>query len=192
MRRATYKPRRYPVVLQKFQPTPSLRRATTQSGYLMHISNISTHALLAEGDASRLARLDVIRKFQPTPSLRRATPSSFIKRSMMSLFQPTPSLRRATGIPVRKNRESRISTHALLAEGDYNGAFTGTQIDISTHALLAEGDCRRACSREIYPHFNPRPPCGGRRPRRLDACKPGQDISTHALLAEGDGTYMVA
>ena len=58
---------------------------------------------------------------------------------------------------------ARISTHALLAEGDEHVLrHAAGHVRISTHALLAEGDKRLLDSPLSYV------------------------ISTHALLAEGD------
>ena len=85
---------------------------------------------------------------------------------------------------------------------------------ISTHALLAEGDWKRGYDpKRQYCHFNPRPPCGGRQYVDIIHPKP-QDfnprppcggrlvwkflvavdicISTHALLAEGDAARCIA
>ena len=60
----------------------------------------------------------------------------------------------------------RISTHALLAEGDHPPPTASQEISqISTHALLAEGDARESW---YYVATD--------------------NISTHALLAEGDTT----
>ena len=101
----------------RFQPTPSLRRATHDpDAILMH------------------------KTFQPTPSLRRAT-FSFCRSLSRGIFQPTPSLRRATQKQIPRLAHSHISTHALLAEGDTVGELHVVYIvPISTHALLAEGD----------------------------------------------------
>ena len=57
--------------------------------------DISTHALLAEGDPEQPGDADAL-KFQPTPSLRRATIPL-----LLAVHVKLP-----------------ISTHALLAEGD--------------------------------------------------------------------------
>ena len=58
------------------------------------------------------------------------------------IFQPTPSSRRATAPPLgERHQHLRISTHALLAEGDVIPDAIDSMMDrISTHALLAEGD----------------------------------------------------
>ena len=101
-----------------FQPTPSLRRATPQTAYTNGCpAEISTHALLAEGDAG----------------------------------------------PTGPAGAQGISTHALLAEGDRPAAASAlSTTSISTHALLAEGDARFPPERRCGFYFNPRPPCGGR------------------------------
>ena len=59
------------------------------------LGDISTHALLAEGDFVLIITLQHSR-FQPTPSLRRATTSEYDAGVEGVAFQPTPSLRRAT------------------------------------------------------------------------------------------------
>ena len=59
-------------------------------------------------------------------------------------------------------RGLEISTHALLAEGDGLGLQQVPHGPISTHALLAEGDRPHAAEPAAGPYFNPRPPCGGR------------------------------
>ena len=61
----------------------------------MLYDDISTHALLAEGDATGGGGMVEVVQFQPTPSLRRATDSG-LEDYVVAL----------------------ISTHALLAEGD--------------------------------------------------------------------------
>ena len=150
--------------IHAFQPTPSLRRATTASEIRAMRYAISTHALLAEGDEGRDKIMAKPSIFQPTPSLRRATTPRPSAPSPLTHFNPRPPCggRRAGGRPADKEetyfnprppcggrrRSSRghhphkgISTHALLAEGDYyilDPEFR--EVRISTHALLAEGD----------------------------------------------------
>ena len=82
---------------------------------------------------------------------------------------------------------SRISTHALLAEGDFwLTAVSSYLLEFQPTPSLrrATGDGTRPCP-QTY-HFNPRPPCGG---RHVEARirERFSEISTHALLAEGDG-----
>ena len=123
-------------------------------------------------------------------------------------FQSTPSVWRETIPPDRFRRRQRISIHSLRVEGDprdcppWKDDFifqstpsvwreTKCSVDgvknagISIHSLRVEGDgcCMRRTSR--YNHFNPLPPCGGRRSiNRLLAV--GLIISIHSLRVEGD------
>ena len=132
---------------------------------------ISTHALLAEGDAVSASTLLSLFLFQPTPSLRRATPCGSVgiihhlhfnprppcggrlhslRRGLLLLqFQPTPSLRRATS---SRAGAGRPSPH-------FNPRPP------------CGGRLRCAGSTGRYTHFNPRPPCGGRLQRqRYEPC----------------------
>ena len=127
--------------IHAFQPTPSLRRATTASEIRAMRYAISTHALLAEGDEGRDKIMAKPSIFQPTPSLRRATTPRPSAPSPLTHFNPRPPCggRRAGGRPADKEETyfnprppcggrpvisicdlltERISTHALLAEGD--------------------------------------------------------------------------
>ena len=61
---------------------------------------------------------------------------------MPTIFQSTPSIRRATSGPGKTRCSARISIHALHTEGDGPERAPGPQ----------------------SPHFNPRPPYGGRPP----------------------------
>ena len=61
-----------------------------------------------------------------------------------------------------KNKESRISIHALRGEGDDIKFIANIPIRISIHALRGEGDCFVASNVFIFCDFNPRPPWGGR------------------------------
>ena len=146
-----------------FQPTPSLRRATTfQSWAPPAYRNfnprppcggrrdrhhrqkgpvcISTHALLAEGDADGESVDFVYINFnprppcggRPEPDVRRLYTVHISTHALLAEgdvrlgpgvtgleeFQPTPSLRRATKIMRCSHDSKSISTHALLAEGD--------------------------------------------------------------------------
>ena len=81
----------------------------------------------------------------------------------MMLFQSTPSARRATEKALRYKLAKWISIHALREEGD-----DGT--------LMQSTDPT---------NFNPRPPRGGRPPKR-DVEHGKHHISIHALREEGD------
>ena len=106
---------------ERFQSTPSLRRATAIiiEGPLR--LQVSIHALLAESDPAAPSLGAAVNVFQSTPSLRRATygvrvgpvvgdvsihallaesdDQLVLAPANCSLFQSTPSLRRATPVP---------------------------------------------------------------------------------------------
>ena len=132
---------------------------------IVHICRgISIHALLAESDASRRKTTDMRqRHFYPrSPCGERHRFGRVI--DVQFVFLSTLSLRRATLQKSKKDRQSSISIHALLAESD------GIHYDnynlhcvISIHALLAESDvyfCRPGVDSA---YFYPRSPCGERR-----------------------------
>ena len=174
--------------IHAFQPTPSLRRATTASEIRAMRYAISTHALLAEGDEGRDKIMAKPSIFQPTPSLRRATCRRSIwdhrqhisthallaegdanitgdKALLDALFQPTPSLRRATRYPKLWMHSTTCYFNPRPPCGGrlYSVLGDTDRATISTHALLAEGDPAPAHTTvNEFAHFNPRPPCGGR------------------------------
>ncbi len=101
-------------------------------------------------------------------------------------FQSTLSLRRATGGHITARGDGGISIHALLAESDDELRSAGKVRALfqSTLSLRRATDTyhgKYQGSRD----FNPRSPCGERRPRKSFSyhhiC-----ISIHALLAESD------
>ena len=129
------------------------------------ISNISTHALLAEGDQSRC-----------------------MSRYRRTYFNPRPPYGGRLRPAGRGVDDHVISTHALLTEGDFNDCEPNPHLRvISTHALLTEGDISYPTPQYGSWNFNPRPPYGGRRLQSGFAHRPNLSISTHALLTEGDG-----
>ena len=100
-----------------------------------------------------------------------------------------------------------ISIHALREEGDYRENKRLMEELISIHALREEGDVKKQISQAFLPNFYPRPPRGGRLPRKqavdgrayfyprpprggrllLFQRRPGAvKISIHALREEGD------
>ena len=190
-----------------FQPTPSLRRATTASrspwphrgdfnprppcggrriagGFPLGPQRISTHALLAEGDVLAV----LIRKaFDISTHALLAEGDYRAKRNKPNqlYFNPRPPCGGRLCWSHSSKCFRHISTHALLAEGDGEIGHNRQHSKISTHALLAEGDARSAASATSSSDFNPRPPCGGRLIMDTPISR-GEHISTHALLAEGD------
>ena len=147
---------------ERFQSTPSLRRATAIiiEGPLR--LQVSIHALLAESDPWRSSASINHQRFNPRPPCgERQEGMEFSWHDF--LFQSTPSLRRATAVSTYENALDEVSIHALLAESDENqGSF-----------------------RHVLTSFNPRPPCGERLPF-LAVNAGGGSVSIHALLAESD------
>ena len=145
----------------------------------MQTTSISTHALLAEGDSTSARCPLAVLPFQPTPSLRRATCRRLMLLLHSSYFNPRPPCGgRQAAHPHRaacphfnprppcggrpRPRPGllgavRISTHALLAEGDYCQLPAGFFQGISTHALLAEGDTKTASPLSTRFIFQPTP-----------------------------------
>ena len=191
LRRAT-RLKRLLILPIAFQSAPSLRRATDYPVDAAVLMRISIRALLAEGDCCRSEGGVSNGKFQSAPSLRRATAE------------------------VRRGRhEDAISIRALLAEGDVTAPdYRGNRNRFQSAPSLRRATSRAALIHPELIHFNPRPPCGGRRacrpwlrPRCADfnprpPCggrqpaepepEPEIPISIRALLAEGDpksGTY---
>ena len=150
---------------------------------------ISIHALREEGDFRPDAGGKREYRFLSTPSARRATLAVIIVSSIFK-FLSTPSARRATTANQRQEssytnfyprppRGGRplselqnimlraISIHALREEGDLHAVF-GPRflVSISIHALREEGDSNLTTIRSRLFYFYPRPPRGGRHPRK--------------------------
>ena len=100
--------------------------------------------------------------FNPRPPRGGDGGSSAI-RNMRSYFNPRPPRggRRGTLPPTEWSRH--ISIHAPLAGGDREMMRSKyASITISIHAPLAGGDAGAGGGGQARPHFNPRPPRGGR------------------------------
>ena len=102
--------------------------------------------------------------FQSTPPVRGATTRNLASCGREQTFQSTPPVRGATFANILV-----FSPH----------------INISIHAPRAGGDSVGGTKGGGTKDFNPRPPCGGRRPFLL-RCILGQLISIHAPRAGGD------
>ena len=128
-------------VWKKFQPTPSVGRATGKTRGGEQETNISIHALRGEGDNGKFI-LDGLREadFNPRPP--------WGGRQCESLLIETVFI---------------ISIHALRGEGDDSVELDESgKIKISIHALRGEGDVGGDIVGETGSYFNPRPPWGGR------------------------------
>ena len=102
-------------------------------------------------------------QFQSTPPVRGATVARRAHTRTINEFQSTPPVRGAT------NRRVEL----------------GLTVDISIHAPRAGGDYTEFMTSICHGNFNPRPPCGGRRPHIVQD-RGGAGISIHAPRAGGD------
>ena len=78
-----------------------------------------------------------------------------------------------------------ISIHSLRVEGDNGRLRRLSTPPISIHSLRVEGDQMFSFGSQPIKHFNPLPPCGGRRKDSVAMCYI-VDISIHSLRVEGD------
>ena len=104
-------------LVEIFQSTLSVRRATTRSGLIVSGDVISIHALRKESD-------------------RTITPIKPLAR----LFQSTLSVRRATWRRGVLEAQRNISIHALRKESDNAPKSENQSVYISIHALRKESD----------------------------------------------------
>ena len=116
------------------------------------------------GATSRASARFITTLFQPTLPLRGATEPAHV-RDIDVWFQPTLPLRGATPEGGRAVPHlPRVSTHAPLAGSD-EGQIAPSQPDlVSTHAPLAGSDRQAPWCTCAGAGFNPRSPCGERRP----------------------------
>ena len=143
--------------------------------------------------ATGTATPEIIRQeyFYPRPP-RGGRPFCNYDGTALTLFLSTPSARRATTANDKRTiKQPRISIHALREEGD---GKSGEPIKART-TFLSTPSARRATGRDLsgrqqLGYFYPRPPRGGRRPRRRQRYNVG-GISIHALREEGDSAFRV-
>ena len=125
---------------------------------------ISIHSLRMEGDIPPYADIYQRLNFNPLPPHggRRMIFRMILRNS---LFQSTPSAWRETEETTEQHHICEISIHSLRMEGD--------PID-------------NVCN-QIFIHFNPLPPHGGRLLYRISRIL-SYSISIHSLRLEGDGS----
>ena len=157
-----------PVRMRPAQPVCNFYPRPPRGGRLMidpsgvvHVT-ISIHALREEGDAAETMLTNGCVIFLSTPSARRATSAGILFPGSRR-FLSTPSARRATPLLYVCAQRLAISIHALREEGDW-----------STERW-----------QKRWSNFYPRPPRGGRPPKRGRG-RPPLTISIHALREEGD------
>ncbi len=81
--------------IEKFQSTPSARRATHTGHHAGCAIDISIHALREEGDRKSGRASSSEKDFNPRPP-RGGRPNTSYQRAVADIFQSTPSARRAT------------------------------------------------------------------------------------------------
>ena len=104
--------------------------------------------------------------FQSTPPVRGATNDPDHAPNLW-VFQSTPPVRGATDKALLNSRSRTISIHAPRAGGDaIEMGLTASSLHFNPRPPC--GGRRHPAGRKRYDrHFNPRPPCGGRRARTL-------------------------
>ena len=127
-----------------FQSTPSVWRETYKRGKGAKNYVISIHSLRVEGDRTSSSPHRRRDPFQSTPSVWRETRRQQ-KRRRDKTFQSTPSVWRETVLP---------ELLSLWAEFQ------------STPSVWRETVCTKK-AHDHFQHFNPLPPCGGRRYRGM-------------------------
>ena len=141
-RRATRGPRVARRV-SRFQSTPSARRATGFEVACGLVGFISIHALREESDDCVAAKNTANIVFQSTPSARRAT-SVLMPCSSGWRFQSTPSARRAThDIRHEDAKEVDFNPRPPRGERRRHGQKDHGKHEISIHALREESDRQR-------------------------------------------------
>ena len=174
-----------PVGSLPFQSTPSEGRATRDRRQGRRNGPISIHALRGEGDRPAASTRHTNQRIS-IHALRGegdVLAEHIVNHALNFNPRPPRGGRRIFGYfsPLDK----LISIHALRGEGDGRGQLPGRRDGISIHALRGEGDGKTVqflpdpflisihalrgegdvvYRREFcfYPHFNPRPPRGGR------------------------------
>ena len=153
-----------------FNPrTPCGVRLNIESSSEEEEEEVSIHALLAECDHQPGWGNDDGTCFNPrTPcGVRQSLGLGAVDHG---LFQSTHSLRSATQVTYVGGNWDQVSIHALLAECDALFDSLLDKLDVvSIHALLAECDQDWHVPPPQISGFNPRTPCGVRRPVRFPA-----------------------
>ena len=114
-----------------------------------------------------------------------ARPSPASSSAWWSYFNPRAPCGARLAAEEGDDHDDNISTHAPLAGRDHITRETVYADGISTHAPLAGRDHTQRTASTCSFDFNPRAPCGARRPGKV-VYYPQVRISTHAPLAGRD------
>ena len=169
---------------QRFLSTPSARRATVVALQILCGRRISIHALREEGDPWTPRALLLPADFYPRPP-RGGRPPIRQSASLATNFYPRPPRggRHRAQIAKMAGKKFLSTPSARRATHQTGGRLCSKSISI--HALREEGDPHQAGRPYFRTDFYPRPPRGGRLPRRHGG-RDRQQISIHALREEGD------
>ena len=150
-------------LMQRFQSTPSVGRATSWLSDVLATLEISIHALREESDQTCSARSSAGYHFNPRPP-RGERLLGHDEIAVSQPFQSTPSARRATPFCSILRERLHISIHALREEGDGGQqAETHPGQDFNPRPPRGGRPYRRfGRHTHTLQHFNPRPPRGGR------------------------------
>ena len=163
MGRATFYRQIIAVLVDVFQSTPSVGRATA-SKYIREVRLIiSIHALRGEGDRTFSQTSAMLKHFNPRPPWGGRPQAYMCYASRRTNFNPRPPWGGRLDRRKKSNRKSNISIHALRGEGDDSVELdeSGKIKFQSTPSVgRATIDSSRLAAR--WQNFNPRPPWGGR------------------------------
>ena len=181
------RPRRstYAATGERFQSTPSARRATPRTGrtarWILYFNPRPPR-----GERRCVAKTSYSdSRFQSTPSARRATPHALKIWLTMANFNPRPPRGERLTSCLPYPQRGLISIHALREESDASTSansseklifqstpsarratvqkfFCSVFAPISIHALREESDQVQCCWLFLCNYFNPRPPRGER------------------------------
>ena len=147
----------------QFQSTPSVWRETGYSVSSMQCFEISIHSLRVEGDILQIYLRAHFFHFNPLPPCG----GRLLRLSLLSL-------------------RHTISIHSLRVEGDdFDPNIKYKLLQFQSTPSVWRETAPTLASASAQRHFNPLPPCGGRRCR---GCEKGAlvSISIHSLRVEGD------
>ena len=154
-----------------FQPTLPLRGATHEHGPGGQPQPASTHAPLAGSDVPRVELFRDLRVSTHAPLAGSDMPITSAAQPSPFCFNPRSPCGERRARRERRHLRGPVSTHAPLAgSDDAPDAQWDAGARVSTHAPLAGSDrCGDAPSTGAR-SFNPRSPCGERRPRGRRTC----------------------
>ena len=152
-----------PRCLRVFQPTPSLRRATAAYGdTIMLYDDISTHALLAEGDRYSRPLARTRTHFNPRPPCGGRPATSSRPHPERLYFNPRPPCGGRHSLRITTRRGTHFNPRPPCGGRLAQRCFTLTTSLFQPTPSLRRATSSNPRSGARWCYFNPRPPCGGR------------------------------